>query len=263
MKSLGRIIADARVGAGMTQDDLAMSLNVTRQAVSNWERDVKIPDVCSWLAICEVLDIPSNALVVAADMRMKKPVRTLTQDVTDMVLSAFDTVLMAGANVSDHEAMMARVEHLMPALLMVLLFSEVPGKIVLGMNLDAELSDSFRSLKAFAPAMAQTMEDDVVLFVDFVLRPRLTQADLDGDERLQRQLDLMYVVDGICDLASRVEYGVSDVLPLLEYRGESPSDCVFVEEGDMRPWSTRPVVLGFPDAPQCGINNLPSVWRAA
>jgi len=39
----GKQIRHLRTQSGMTQEELAGELNVTRQALSNWERDVIIP----------------------------------------------------------------------------------------------------------------------------------------------------------------------------------------------------------------------------
>ena len=41
----GKQIRHLRTQLGMTQEELAGELNVTRQALSNWERDKEIPMV--------------------------------------------------------------------------------------------------------------------------------------------------------------------------------------------------------------------------
>ena len=41
----GKQIRHLRTQSGMTQEELAGKLNVTRQALSNWERDVNEPDL--------------------------------------------------------------------------------------------------------------------------------------------------------------------------------------------------------------------------
>ncbi|MBD5483428.1 MAG: helix-turn-helix transcriptional regulator [Lachnospiraceae bacterium] len=41
--TIGKQIRLLRKQSGMTQEDLAKELNVTRQALSNWERDVNSP----------------------------------------------------------------------------------------------------------------------------------------------------------------------------------------------------------------------------
>lgn len=44
----GKQIRHLRTQLGMTQEELAGELNVTRQALSNWERDVNEPDLNMW-----------------------------------------------------------------------------------------------------------------------------------------------------------------------------------------------------------------------
>ena len=44
----GKQIRYLRTQSGMTQEELAGELNVTRQALSNWERDVNEPDLNMW-----------------------------------------------------------------------------------------------------------------------------------------------------------------------------------------------------------------------
>lgn len=58
MKDLGRKIRNLRNNAGYTQDDLGQALSVTRQAISNWERNRTEPDIDTIIQICEVFSIP-------------------------------------------------------------------------------------------------------------------------------------------------------------------------------------------------------------
>ena len=48
----GKQIRHLRTQLGMTQDELAGELNVTRQALSNWERDGNEPDLNMLKKIC-------------------------------------------------------------------------------------------------------------------------------------------------------------------------------------------------------------------
>lgn len=43
--TIGGNLKKLRVAQGLTQDQLAEKLHVTRQAVSNWERNVSHPDL--------------------------------------------------------------------------------------------------------------------------------------------------------------------------------------------------------------------------
>ena len=53
----GKQIHHLRTQAGMTQEELAGELNVTRQALSNWERDVNEPDLNTLQKICFLFGI--------------------------------------------------------------------------------------------------------------------------------------------------------------------------------------------------------------
>ena len=48
----GKQIRHLRTQSGMTQEELAGNLNDTRQALSNWERDVNAPDLNTLKNIC-------------------------------------------------------------------------------------------------------------------------------------------------------------------------------------------------------------------
>ena len=54
----GKQIRHLRTQSGMTQEELAGELNVTRQALSNWERDVNEPDLNTLKKICFLFGCP-------------------------------------------------------------------------------------------------------------------------------------------------------------------------------------------------------------
>lgn len=61
--TLGEKIKNARVKAGMTQEDLASKMLVSRQAVSKWESDKGIPDIDNLKAMSKLLNISIDYLV--------------------------------------------------------------------------------------------------------------------------------------------------------------------------------------------------------
>ncbi len=63
-ESLGKRIRFLRTQAGLTQDDLAKELNVTRQALSNWERDVNLPDLPLLQQICGIFGVHIDELLL-------------------------------------------------------------------------------------------------------------------------------------------------------------------------------------------------------
>ncbi len=64
---IGTIIANARKKKGMTQDDLAGKLHLTRQAISTWETNKSLPDIGIILKLCEVLDLDFNKFIGVAN----------------------------------------------------------------------------------------------------------------------------------------------------------------------------------------------------
>ena len=60
--SFGTRLAQLRREAGLSQQALADRLSVTRQAVSNWERDQTLPDLEMLRAIAQALGTDLNTL---------------------------------------------------------------------------------------------------------------------------------------------------------------------------------------------------------
>ena len=55
MKTLGKMLCEAREAQGMTQEVLANHINMSRSAISNWERDEAQPDFYTLRRISELL----------------------------------------------------------------------------------------------------------------------------------------------------------------------------------------------------------------
>lgn len=55
MKTLGKMLCEARIARQMTQETLANHLNVARTTVSNWERDEAQPDFYTLRCISDLL----------------------------------------------------------------------------------------------------------------------------------------------------------------------------------------------------------------
>ena len=60
---VGKNIKKYREQKGMTQDALAEKLNVTRQALSNWERGKTQPDIDTLQRISEMLEVSVEELI--------------------------------------------------------------------------------------------------------------------------------------------------------------------------------------------------------
>ncbi len=48
---------------GWTQDDLALKLNITRQAISKWETGVTLPNIDILLSLSKIYDISINEII--------------------------------------------------------------------------------------------------------------------------------------------------------------------------------------------------------
>ena len=57
--SLGNKIINLRKEKGLSQEDLAEKLNVTRQTISNWETEQTSPDINQSKEICKIFKLCS------------------------------------------------------------------------------------------------------------------------------------------------------------------------------------------------------------
>lgn len=60
---IGTIIKEKRTKSGLTQEDLAKKLHVSRSTISNWEIDRNYPDIKLIVNISKVLNIPLEKLL--------------------------------------------------------------------------------------------------------------------------------------------------------------------------------------------------------
>lgn len=61
--TLGEKLKDARKNMGLSQDEMAKKLCVSRQAVTKWESDLGIPDIINLKAISKLLDVSIDFLL--------------------------------------------------------------------------------------------------------------------------------------------------------------------------------------------------------
>ena len=55
---LNENIKISRKSKGLTQDEIAIKLNVVRQTVSKWERGLSVPDSEMLISLSKILEIP-------------------------------------------------------------------------------------------------------------------------------------------------------------------------------------------------------------
>lgn len=73
---IGKQIQTHRQRLGLTQDDLAAKLFVTRQTISNWENDRHYPDIENLLLLSELFQLSLDALVKGDVLQMKHEIET-------------------------------------------------------------------------------------------------------------------------------------------------------------------------------------------
>ena len=54
---IGEKLKNSRMNAGMTQEQIAEQINVSRQTISNWENGKSLPDVISFIKISDIYQI--------------------------------------------------------------------------------------------------------------------------------------------------------------------------------------------------------------
>lgn len=77
---LSENIKASRGAKGLSQEELAVTLNVVRQTVSKWERGLSVPDADMLIALSEVLEVPVSTLLgQAASASKADGVRVLAE----------------------------------------------------------------------------------------------------------------------------------------------------------------------------------------
>ena len=64
---LNENIKNLRKSKGLSQEELAVKLNVVRQTVSKWENGLSVPDADMLIALSQVLDTPVSTLLGAGE----------------------------------------------------------------------------------------------------------------------------------------------------------------------------------------------------
>lgn len=60
---LNENLRKARINKGMSQEQLALQLNVVRQTVSKWEKGTSVPDAHTLVQLSELLELPVETLL--------------------------------------------------------------------------------------------------------------------------------------------------------------------------------------------------------
>lgn len=68
---LNENLRKARMNKNMSQEQLALQLNVVRQTVSKWEKGTSVPDAHTLMQLSDVLELPVEALL--GETQLKEP----------------------------------------------------------------------------------------------------------------------------------------------------------------------------------------------
>ena len=92
---LNENIQALRKSKGLSQEELALKLNVVRQTVSKWERGLSVPDAEILVALGETLDVPVSKDEARGDGALPRTARRET-----LRVASDDLELGAGQDVS-------------------------------------------------------------------------------------------------------------------------------------------------------------------
>ena len=68
---IGQKLKNARIQSGMTQENVAEKLNVSRQTISNWENEKSYPDIINIIELSNLYSISLDVLLKGDEKMMK------------------------------------------------------------------------------------------------------------------------------------------------------------------------------------------------
>lgn len=71
-EKIGKFISEKRKQNNLTQEQLADKLNISKNAVSKWERGLNLPDVSLMQELCKILNISLNELFIGEEIPDEK-----------------------------------------------------------------------------------------------------------------------------------------------------------------------------------------------
>ena len=82
---IGRLIAECRKQAGLTQMQLAEKFDITDRAISKWERGKAMPDSSIMLELCAILGISVNDLLCGEVVTVDNYSKELENNLLEMI----------------------------------------------------------------------------------------------------------------------------------------------------------------------------------
>ena len=95
---IGKKLKNARVQSGMTQENVAEKIYVSRQTISNWENERSYPDVHNLIMLCDIYSVSLDDLMKGDIETMKKEVANTTlnkspQDAIQLIQSGLVMII--------------------------------------------------------------------------------------------------------------------------------------------------------------------------
>lgn len=87
MSDLGQALKDSRNNAGLSQNEVADAIHVSRQSVSKWEHNTQMPDISRVRDMCQLYGLSMDDLmdkIDAYDAANSGPVNSSVAKVTDI-----------------------------------------------------------------------------------------------------------------------------------------------------------------------------------
>lgn len=99
--SLGEKLQYLRKEKGISQEQLAEQMTISRQAISKWELDTSIPDVENIIQISKLFDVTTDWLLMGDSEFPEKPIaprfpQAKNQEAKTMLLKVLQIVLVIG-----------------------------------------------------------------------------------------------------------------------------------------------------------------------
>ena len=84
-EKIGKFISEKRKEQKLTQEQLAGKVNVSKNAVSKWERGLNLPDVSIMQELCKILKISLNELFAGEVLKEKEIVKQSEKTIIDII----------------------------------------------------------------------------------------------------------------------------------------------------------------------------------
>ena len=85
---IGKKLKNARVQSGMTQENVAEKINVSRQTISNWENEKSYPDLLTLVRISDEFDCSLDVML--------KENNAVTEDLNKKIKYGEESALIGG-----------------------------------------------------------------------------------------------------------------------------------------------------------------------